>query len=486
MARLKPGSRASRTLLPHEDDPRQAVRPHSPIKTPVHPNGSHDPAGITAVARPRSDGLADKLKELIRLAQEQGYLTYGDINEAPPESLLNPEDLEEICTKLRNLEVEIVDQAEVDRLKQPAPEEEDEKNRLDILDDPVRMYLKQMGQVPLLSREQEVEISKRIEDAETQARKIMFTFGFSAKEHVALAEKLVCEPPKERFDRVIVDAKIGSRESHLKSLRRLIKLMRPLDQELDSLYSALRTCSPCMRPKLQAQSDHLNAKLQAFFPKFFFKQRVVEEMSLVAENIHDKFQLSLRMIKELEGKTASDTPLLDAERHRIRALEEFVRMSGSAYSEAYKQLKICTSKAVQAKTEMVEANLRLVISIAKRYTNRGISFLDLIQEGNMGLMKAVEKFEYRRGYKFSTYATWWIRQASTRAIADQARTIRIPVHMIETINKLMRTQKRLLQDFGREPTPEEVADDMQLPTERVRRPQNGAAAYFVAIPRGGW
>jgi RNA polymerase primary sigma factor len=322
--------------------------------------------------------------------------------------------------------------------------------------------------VPLLSREQEVEISKRIEDAETQARKIMYTFGFSAKEHVALAEKLVCEPPKERFDRVIVDAKIGSRESHLKSLRRLIKLMRPLDQELDSLYSALRTCSPCMRPKLQAQSDHLNAKLQAFFPKFFFKQRVVEEMSLVAENIHDKFQLSLRMIKELEGKTASDTPLLDAERHRIRALEEFVRMSGSAYSEAYKQLKICTSKAVQAKTEMVEANLRLVISIAKRYTNRGISFLDLIQEGNMGLMKAVEKFEYRRGYKFSTYATWWIRQATTRAIADQARTIRIPVHMIETINKLMRTQKRLLQDFGREPTPEEVADDMQLPTERVR------------------
>jgi RNA polymerase primary sigma factor len=223
-----------------------------------------------------------------------------------------------------------------------------------------------------------------------------------------------------------------------------------------------------MRPKLQAQSDRLNAKLQAFFPKFFFKQRVVEEMSLVAENIHDKFQLSLRMIKELEGKTASDTPLLDAERHRIRALEEFVRMSGSAYSEAYKQFKICTSKAIQAKTEMVEANLRLVISIAKRYTNRGISFLDLIQEGNMGLMKAVEKFEYRRGYKFSTYATWWIRQATTRAIADQARTIRIPVHMIETINKLMRTQKRLLQDFGREPTPEEVADDMQLPTERVR------------------
>ena len=184
--------------------------------------------------------LAEKVKELVRLAQEQGYLTYGDINEALPDSFITPEDLDEIYLKLRNLEVEIVDQAEVDRVKQPEPEEEDEKSRLDILDDPVRMYLKQMGQVPLLTREQEVEISKRIESAENDLKQVVYGCGFAAKEHIALAEKLVTEPPKERFDRVILDKKIDSRDAHVRELRRLIRSVRALDQEVDQAYSAVR------------------------------------------------------------------------------------------------------------------------------------------------------------------------------------------------------------------------------------------------------
>ena len=332
------------------------------------------------------------------------------------------------------------------------------------------MYLKQMGQVPLLKREEEVEISKRIEEAEQEVKRIVYRFGFTGKEHIALAEKLVAEPPKERFDRVIMDKTIEGREKHLKALRRLATAVRRLDQQVDKQYAAWQTGSgnDC-GDRLRLAFVKSDKKLQAALGKFHFKQKVIDEMALVAENIHDKMNLSTCLIehREKEGGSPNDKVLLEAEFRKLKALEAFVRQPRAEFLGARAQLKVNLAKALQAKTEMVEANLRLVISVAKKYTNRGLSFLDLIQEGNMGLMKAVEKFEYRRGYKFSTYATWWIRQAMTRAIADQARTIRIPVHMIETINKMMRVQKRLTQDFGREPTPEEMADELQIPIARV-------------------
>ncbi len=453
--------------------PSEALKRRSIVTTTVNaPPTSTDTPTVAPATRPLSEaGLQEKLRELVRLAQEQGYLTYGDIGEALAEHIVTPEEMDEVYLKLRGLDVEIVDQAEVDRVKQAEPEEEDDKSRLDILDDPVRMYLKQMGAVPLLTREQEVEISKRIEDAENEVRRIIYGFGFTAKEHIALAEKLICDPPKERFDRVILDKKLEVREKHLHDLRRVIRRVRELDDQLDGKWTAVRnTRTKASRARADSALRKGDNRLQALLPKFFYKQKVIEEMMLVAENIFDKFQSSLHFLEETakQRHSAAHDSAVQSEERKLQSLEDLVRMPCATYLASHEELQRYAAKAVQAKTEMVEANLRLVISIAKKYTNRGLSFLDLIQEGNMGLMKAVEKFEYRRGYKFSTYATWWIRQAITRSIADQARTIRIPVHMIETINRLMRAQKRLIQDFGREPSAEELADDMQMPVERVR------------------
>jgi RNA polymerase primary sigma factor len=292
-------------------------------------------------------------------------------------------------------------------------------------------------------------------------QKHLSRFGFVARGHLDLAHKLV--EGRERFDRVILDKKIESRERYMKNLPRLCKQVEQLSVSVTRHFAeVVRDFSKKESPKRKALQRTMGT-LQRIYPRFYLKQRVTEEfVHLADEAHHTSLYLQTELAKNPRSKKRQQL------QKKVSDLETSLWFSLSDYAEEYRTLKSWLRQAFKAKTEMVEANLRLVISIAKKYTNRGLSFLDLIQEGNMGLMKAVEKFEYRRGYKFSTYATWWIRQAITRSIADQARTIRIPVHMIETINKLLRVQKQLVQEYGREPTPEEVAEEVLLPVDRVR------------------
>ena len=416
-----------------------------------------------------------KIEEIVAISKDQGYITYEEINDILPMSFDSAEEIDQILIFLSGMDIQIFNQAEVDRQKERKKEAKEveaaPKRSEGSSDDPVRMYLKEMGSVPLLTREEEVEISKRIEKAQIQIEKIILRFRYAIAETLSMIEFL--NKGKERFDKIVTEKEISDKKKFFDSLPKLYGLMRDEDERLESYLREIKKAGLSKIEKVKAleELEKGRIRVQAYLRRMHFRYDIVEDLGEVVLASYEIFLILEKEITELIPRAEKNR---FAKAKLYSATEKLIRLELAAgrtideFKKDVRMLQRWMDKSREAKREMVESNLRLVISIAKKYTNRGLSFLDLIQEGNMGLMKAVEKFEYRRGYKFSTYATWWIRQAVTRAIADQARTIRIPVHMIETINKVLRGAKKLMMETGKEPTPEELAKELGLTPDRVR------------------
>jgi RNA polymerase primary sigma factor len=414
----------------------------------------------------------ERVKQLVALAEKQSrVLSIDQMNEYLPKEVIKDTDIEVYLNIMNLMSIRVV----------PADEFEDAveeqggdaaATRVDYIDDPIRMYLHQMGQVSLLTREQEVEICKRIEKSESTIVNCFNRLPIAPRLYAYVLEGL--EVGRERFDRVVTDKYTNSRDHYVEVMHPEQAILKQMADEMTAAYDALTAADGKSQKAVAAAQNRLEALCTAMIEKYEtlrFKQKMLETIcSYAEENYYRPYKELLLQQRKLnrQGKSRKRTQKLAEVETKKKAVEKTFGMPAAEFMKRFEELRGALRDGAQARKEMVEANLRLVISIVKKYMNRGLSFLDLIQEGNTGLMKAVEKFEYRRGYKFSTYATWWIRQAATRAIADQARTIRIPVHMIETINKLLRVQKKLLQELGREPTAEETADEMAMPVERVR------------------
>jgi RNA polymerase primary sigma factor len=416
-----------------------------------------------------------KVDELVAIAKDQGFITYEEINEILPMTIDTADQIDQVLIFLSGMDVQILNQSEVERQKErkkEAKELEGLPRRVEgAPDDPVRMYLKEMGSVPLLTREEEVEISKRIEKAQIQIERIIMRFRYSAHEAISIAQYLIAG--KERFDKCITEKEIHNKAEFIKLLPRLCELLQQEDKVLEGFMLEIEDpkYKKADKAKIFEDIEKCRIRTQAYLRRLHCRHNITDDFGEVIMEAYGRFLTLEKEIVELGPRSERNkyaAQKLSAAKRKLKKKELAAGRSLDEFKKDVRMLQRWMDKSQEAKREMVESNLRLVISIAKKYTNRGLSFLDLIQEGNMGLMKAVEKFEYRRGYKFSTYATWWIRQAVTRAIADQARTIRIPVHMIETINKVLRGAKKLMMETGREPSPEELANELGLSADRVR------------------